>query len=165
MEAPGTVHLRASGGLDWRPVSPRLSTVRLIVLGAFVAPLLLAFTVLALWLSPWFWIGVAVPAVLLAWGAYVIVRQVPAITWIELPDEIVIRRGRLFRSMVVVPYGRLQYVDLQSGPLMRKFGLATIEIHTASPATSGTLPGLETEVAESLRERLSARGESQRAGL
>jgi membrane protein YdbS with pleckstrin-like domain len=106
-----------------------------------------------------------VVAALLAWGAYVVVRQVPAISWVELPDEIVIRRGRIFRRMVVVPYGRLQYVDLQSGPLMRHIGLATIEIHTATPSSSGEVPGLPTEVAESLRERLSERGESLRAGL
>jgi membrane protein YdbS with pleckstrin-like domain len=48
---------------------------------------------------------------------------------------------------------------------MRHFGLATIEIHTASPSSSGEVPGLPTDVAESLRERLSERGESLRAGL
>jgi membrane protein YdbS with pleckstrin-like domain len=165
MEEPGTVHLRESGGLAWQPVSPRLRTVRLTVLAVLLAPFLVAFAVLAVWVSPWFWTGAALLAALLAWGAYVVVRQVPAISWVELPDEIVIRRGRIFRRMVVVPYGRLQYVDLQSGPLMRHFGLATIEIHTASPSSSGEVPGLPTEVAESLRERLSERGESLRAGL
>jgi membrane protein YdbS with pleckstrin-like domain len=165
MEAPGTVHLRESGGLTWQPVSPRLRTVRLAVLAVLLGPFLLAFAALAIWVSPWCWVGAAVVAAVLAWGGYVIVRQVPAISWVELPDEIVIRRGRIFRRMVVVPYGRLQYVDLQSGPLMRHFGLATIEIHTASPSSSGEVPGLPTEVAESLRERLSERGESLRAGL
>lgn len=165
MESPGTVHLRESGGLDWQPVSPRLRTVRLTVLAVLLAPFVVAFAVLAVWVSSWFWTGAVVVAALLAWGAYVVVRQVPAISWVELPDEIVIRRGRIFRRMVVVPYGRLQYVDLQSGPLMRHFGLATIEIHTASPSSSGEVPGLPTDVAESLRERLSERGESLRAGL
>lgn len=165
MEAPGTVHLRESGGLDWQPVSPRLRTVRLVVLAVLLTPPLLALAVLAVTLSSWFWLGVGALALLLVWGAYVVVRQVPAISWVELPDEIVIRRGRIYRQMVVVPYGRLQYVDLESGPLMRQFGLASIEIHTASPSSSGTVPGLPTEVAESLRERLSERGESQRAGL
>ena len=165
MEAPGTVHLRESGGLDWQPVSPRLRTVRLVVLAVLLTPPLLALAVLAVTLSSWFWLGVGALALLLVWGANVVVRQVPAISWVELPEEIVIRRGRIYRQMVVVPYGRLQYVDLESGPLMRQFGLASIEIHTASPSSSGTVPGLPTEVAESLRERLSERGESQRAGL
>ena len=49
----------------------------------------------------------------------------PAITWIELPDEIVIRKGRVFRSLVSIPYGRLQYIDVQSGPLMRSRGIAS----------------------------------------
>ena len=85
--------------------------------------------------------------------------------WVELDEEIVIRRGRLFRSLVSVPYGRLQYVDIQSGPLMRSQGIATCEIHTASPESGGSLPGLPVTEAEALRARLSARGEAQRAGL
>jgi uncharacterized protein len=64
-----------------------------------------------------------------------------------------------------VPYGRLQYVDIQSGPLARALGIASCEIHTASPESGGSLPGLPVAEAEALRSRLAARGEAQRAGL
>lgn len=161
---PGAVTLRGDE-LPWRTVSPALRTVRLITLGGWLLPFVLAFAVLAVLVSSWFWIGAAVVAALLAWGAWLVGRQVSAISWIELPDEIVIRKGRLFRSLVSIPYGRLQYIDVESGPLMRSRGIASCEFHTASPESGGTLPGLPVDEAEALRGRLASRGEAQRAGL
>jgi len=161
---PGAVTLRG-GELPWRPVSPALRTVRLITLFAWLVPFVVAFAVPAVLVSAWFWIGSVVLVAVLAWGAWLIGRQVSAITWIELPDEIVIRKGRLFRSLVSIPYGRLQYIDVESGPLMRSRGIASCEFHTASPESGGTLPGLPLDEAEALRGRLAARGEAQRAGL
>ena len=98
-------------------------------------------------------------------GVWLIRRQVPAISWAELEEELVIRKGRIVRTLVSVPYGRLQYVDVQSGPLSRRLGMADVELHTASPESGGSIPGLPIEEAEALRTRLAARGEAQRAGL
>lgn len=161
---PGAVTLRGDE-LPWRPVSPALRTVRLITLFAWLTPFAAAFGVLAVIVSAWFWVGAGVTLAVIVWGAWLIVRQVSAISWIELPDEIVIRKGRLFRTLVSIPYGRLQYIDVESGPLMRSRGISSCEFHTASPQSGGTLPGLPTEEAEALRGRLAARGETQRAGL
>ena len=97
-------------------------------------------------------------ALALGFGAWLIRRQVPAITWAEGAEELVVRRGRMFRTLVSVPYGRLQFVDVQSGPLERRFDMATVELHTASPQSGGQIPGLPTAEAEALRERLAARG-------
>lgn len=159
-----TVTLRG-GDLPWRAVSPTLARVRLITLAAVALPLLVATVVLAILITPWVWLGAAAVVILAAWGAWLIRRQVSAISWVELEEEIVIRKGRLFRTLVSVPYGRLQYVDIQSGPLMRASGIASCEIHTASPESGGSLPGLPVAEAEALRARLAARGEAQRAGL
>jgi membrane protein YdbS with pleckstrin-like domain len=161
---PSAVSLRGDE-LPWQRVSPALRTVRLITLFAWLVPFLVAFAVLATLVSPWFWAGALATLALVVWGAWLIVRQVSAITWLELPDEIVIRKGRLFRSLVSIPYGRLQYIDVESGPLMRSRGIASCEFHTASPESGGTLPGLPVAEAEALRGRLAARGEAQRAGL
>ncbi len=152
-------------GLGWRPVSPRLATARLVLLGATVLPVAVAALVLAIVLTPWLWLAVLAAAVAAAWAAWVIVRQVSAASWVELDEELVIRRGRLFRSLVSIPYGRLQYVDLQTGPLARLLGITSVEIHTASPQSGGVIPGLPVQEAEALRSRLAARGEAQRAGL
>jgi len=151
--------------MSWRHVSPRLATARLLVLSVFLVPPLLAMLALAVFLWSWFWVGAVLFAAGLAQGAWVISRQVPAISWAEGAEELVVRRGRMFRTLVSVPYGRLQFVDVQSGPLGRRFDLATVELHTASPQSGGQIPGLPTAEAEALRERLAARGESQRAGL
>ncbi len=153
------------GDLGWRPVAPALATVRLLVLGAVLVLPLVATVVVALLVTGWVWLGTIVLAAFGLWAAWLIRRQVSAISWVELDEEIVIRKGRLFRSLVSVPYGRLQYVDIQSGPLARAFGIASCEIHTASPESGGSLPGLPTADAEALRTRLAARGEAQRAGL
>ena len=41
--------------------------------------------------------------------------------------------GIVFRQLVVVPYGRMQYVDVNAGPLARRFRIASVQLHTASP--------------------------------
>ncbi len=160
----GQVTLRG-GELPWRGVSPRLRTVRLILLAVALVPAVLAAAILAVLLTAWLWLAVGGLLVLGVWAAWLIGRQVSAISWIEIEEELVIRKGRLLRSLVSVPYGRMQFVDLASGPLLRAFDLAALELHTGSPESGGSIPGLPTQEAEALRSRLAARGESQRAGL
>lgn len=70
-------------------------------------------------------------------------------------DDLWIRRGVLWVHTSVIPYARLQFVDTTQGPLDRLFGLSRLVVHTASPGTSGVLPGLASDEAEQLRERLS----------
>ncbi len=70
-------------------------------------------------------------------------------------DDLWIRRGVLWVHTSVIPYARLQFVDTTQGPLDRLFGLSRLVVHTASPGTSGLLPGLAHDEAERLRERLS----------
>lgn len=164
-QSPHEVRLFGDSGMPWRPVSPKLATARLLVLSVFLGPLLIVMLVLTAFVWKGFWVGALLVVLALATGAWLIRRQVPAITWAEGEEELVVRRGRMFRTLVSVPYGRLQFVDVQSGPLERRFDMATVELHTASPQSGGQIPGLPTAEAEALRERLAARGESQRAGL
>jgi membrane protein YdbS with pleckstrin-like domain len=124
--------------------------------------------VVALWLvlswQPLLY-GAGLVVLVWVWLLWLVRRQVSAISWAEQAEELVIRRGRLWRSLVSVPYGRLQLADMESGPVARHFGLASVQIHTASPRSGGSIPGLPVEEAEALRTRLTERGESQRAGL
>lgn len=162
------VSMFEDGGLPWRHVSPRLATARLTVLS--IACLVPAVALVGLGVAMrWdlVLVAVLVAVLVVVWlvGLWVVRRQVSAITYLEMAEELVIRKGRLARTLVSVPYGRLQFVDVQSGPLARRFGMAELELHTASPQTGGTIPGLPIEEAEALRQRLAALGESQRAGL
>lgn len=162
---PSVLPLIGDSGADWRPVSPVLGVVRRVTATAVLLPLTAAAVAMAVLLTPWLAVLAAVLVLIWLWLMWLLPRQVAAISWAELPEELAIRKGRVWRSMVTIPYGRIQYVDLSSGPYKRKKGLADISVNTASPASSGDVPGLPVEVAEDLRVRLSARGEAQRAGL
>lgn len=73
--------------------------------------------------------------------------------------------GVLWQAQTVVPYGRMQLVEVTSGPLERRFGLASVQLHTAAAATDAKIPGLVPGEAERLRDRLTELGEARSAGL
>jgi membrane protein YdbS with pleckstrin-like domain len=152
-------------GVTWQGVSPRLVTARLVTAGITFGVPIVGAAALATLVSPWLWLLAAVPAVILVWVALVVPRQVRALGYAERDDDLLIRRGILFRSLVVVPYGRMQYVDVEAGPLDRKLGIAKVQLHTASASTDASIPGLVPDEAERLRDRLTARGEARLAGL
>ena len=83
----------------------------------------------------------------------------------EREDDLLVRRGVMFARLSVVPYGRMQFIDVTAGPLERAFGLATVRLHTAAAATDARIPGLEREEAARLRDTLAELGETQAAGL
>jgi membrane protein YdbS with pleckstrin-like domain len=71
----------------------------------------------------------------------------------------------MVRRLVVVPYGRMQLVDVTVGPIERAFGLAAVQLHTASPHTNARIPGLTSAEASRLRDRLTHLGEAGKSGL
>ena len=92
-------------------------------------------------------------------------RRVSAWGYAEREDDLLVRRGVLVRRTTVVPYGRMQYVDVVAGPLDRRYGISTVVLHTAAAATDAAIPGLQTAEAERLRDRLAALGEARAAGV
>jgi membrane protein YdbS with pleckstrin-like domain len=154
-------------GEPWVRVSPKLATVRRIGLLVFWVPVSTAVVVLLALTAP-LWTAVAVAAVaagLLAWVWVVVGRTVRSWGYAERADDLLVTRGLLRRQLVVVPYGRMQFVDVNAGPLDRHFGLATVQLHTAAAATDATIPGLVPAEAARLRDRLAARGEATAAGI
>lgn len=83
----------------------------------------------------------------------------------EREDDLLVKRGCMIRRVSVVPYGRMQFVDVTAGPFERSFGLATVRLHTAAAATDARIPGLDAPEAARLRDRLAALGEARLAGL
>jgi len=118
-------------------------------------------------------LGLAGPTAYLAAGALVaaaiawplVGRRYRSWGYAEREDDLLVRRGVLFARLSVVPYGRMQFIDVTAGPLERAFGLATVRLHTAAAATDARIPGLEREEAARLRDRLAELGEAQAAGL
>ncbi len=151
----------------WIPVSPKLRTVRRIVLLAWGVPLtLVVATTFGSLVASWLGVAVAVVAALLTiWGWWLIGRNWRSWGYAERADDLLITHGFMFRTLVVVPYGRMQFVDVTAGPLDRKFGIATVQLHTATQATDASIPGLLADEASRLRDRLAALGEARSAGL
>ena len=154
-------------GEPWVRVSPRLATVRRLGLLASVLPLAVGGTALLWFLDLRWWalLVVAVATAVIVWSWLVIGRSVRSWGYAERADDLLITRGILYRQLVVVPYGRMQFVDVTAGPLDRRLGLATVQLHTAAASTQATIPGLVPEEAARLRDRLAARGEAHAAGL
>ncbi len=160
--------LFAPPGSPWRGVSPSLARLRrlwaslLALLLVVVGLVLVAVLAAPAWLA----VVVVVPVVLgwvLAW--WLVGRNVRRWGYAERDEDLYIKHGALFRKLVVVPYGRMQYVDVHAGPLEQAFGVASVHLHTASPGTSARIPGLPAAEASRLRDRLTSLGEAQAAGL
>ena len=103
-----------------------------------------------------------------AWAAGTAVLAWLAIRWPTLElrhvayriddDAIEIRGGVLWRHVRKVPRSRVQHTDVAQGPLERRYGLATLVIHTAGTEHAEvTLEGLAHETALALRDRLLPR--------
>jgi membrane protein YdbS with pleckstrin-like domain len=92
-------------------------------------------------------------------------RWVKAIGYQLRTDDLIFRRGILFRRQVAVPYGRLQLVDVSRGPISRLLGLSELSLVTAAVSTGVTIPGLPQAEAEELRDHLISVAETRRAGL
>jgi membrane protein YdbS with pleckstrin-like domain len=72
-------------------------------------------------------------------------------------DRLRVVRGLWFHSDTVVPFGRVQHIDLSQRPLERAFGLATLTVHTAGTHKSSvSLPGLAQADAAAMREAIRA---------
>lgn len=160
--------LFAPPGNAWRSVSPRLRVLRRAVLVVSMSLVHLAAVVAAALLGlprPVVLAPVALLVALLAWGWWAIGRNTAAWGYAERDEELYIKHGAVFRALVAVPYGRMQYVDVSAGPLYQAFRIARVHLHTAAPGTSAVIPGLPAEEAARLRDRLTALGEAQTAGL
>jgi membrane protein YdbS with pleckstrin-like domain len=62
-------------------------------------------------------------------------------------------RGWLFHTDTIVPFVRVQHLDVKRGPLDKMFGTATLVVHTAGTHNSiVTVPGLSPERAAEIRD-------------
>jgi uncharacterized protein len=68
------------------------------------------------------------------------------------PDALELRHGVLERVHSAIPYYRVQYVDINQGPIERALGLARLRIHTAAASSDATIPGIAAGEADALRQ-------------
>ncbi|MCY8757214.1 PH domain-containing protein [Bacillus haynesii] len=103
------------------------------------------------------WIGILSGAVWLG-ISFVIIIIIPNIRhriWrYEVHEnEIDIQHGIFVVTRVIVPMVRVQHVDTSQGPILRKYNLASVQISTA--ATTHSIPALDVEEADQLRDSIS----------
>jgi hypothetical protein len=170
--SPATTQARTPrGGLDpapgeWGRVSPRYVWVDLV--GSIISGLVAtAALTVPFWLTQLTWL-LLIPAaslVIVIIVAAFTPRRVRAIGYRMRDDDLLVRRGIMFQRFAAVPYGRMQLVDINRGPLDRALGLSELKLVTAASASNVAVPGLPMAAAEQLRDRLVELAESRRAGL
>ena len=152
--------------VDWRPVSSRLIVVEQIRLAGVIVTLAVAGVLLWTWFDAWQFLAGAIAVVAIgATRAVLIVRSVRSWGYAERAEDLLVKHGLMVRRLSIVPYARMQFVDVSAGPLERAFGLATVELHTAAAASDAQIPGLLGPEAARLRDRLAALGETREEGL
>jgi membrane protein YdbS with pleckstrin-like domain len=151
--------------VTWRRVSPKLVWVELTG-GAVVLLVVIAITAgfwfLQLWVPCAIAAAVAIGTLI---NLVVTPRRVRSIGYQLRDDDLLFRRGIMWQRFVAVPYGRMQLIDINRGPIARVLGLSELKFVTAAAAAGVTLPGLLEADADELRDRLVALAESRRAGL
>lgn len=103
------------------------------------------------------WLAWYVAATLLAAlaGAYVGARLRHQ-RWTLDGADLWLRQSHMWWRETRVPTSRVQHVDIKHGPLERRFGLATLVVHTAAVQLSGiTVRGLDDADAQHLRDTLA----------
>lgn len=155
---------------EWQRISMRFAIVESIGTAIWWAIVGIGATV-PIWLAndgemPWWgWLPLAAAIALTAIGVIWAFLRTRTIGYLERADDLLVRRGMLFRRFVAVPYGRMQIVDITQGPIERMFGLKTLKFVTAAASSAITIPGMPGSTAEQLRDHLVAVSESRRAGL
>jgi membrane protein YdbS with pleckstrin-like domain len=151
----------------WQHPSPRLGALRRAEVAAVTAVLLLAAGLPLLLTGHAVVAGIVAGCLVVAAvaAAVLLQRRVRSWAFCERAEDLLVRRGLMVQRLSLVPYGRMQFVDVSSGPLERALGLATVRLHTAAASSDARIPGLPRADADRLRDQLSTLGGAQMAGL
>lgn len=149
------------GAAALRPVSPKLIPARYVagIIGYVIWLLMIAGAIVAAVLTDMWWLGLLglVPLAILVQSLLLTPRRARAIGYLDGDEDLTIASGIMFRSVHTIPYGRVQSVKIDEGPVDRRYGLAQLSVSTANDAGI-TLPGLPKAEAERLRALLTERG-------
>ncbi len=151
---------------EWRRVSPKYIVVDVVGTLLFGVVVVVGASVPAfVTVNVFWWTLPSSIAIIFIVALALTPRRVRAMAYALREDDLVFRKGLMFQRFVAVPYGRMQLVDINRGPLDRAVGLSELKFVTAAATSSVTIPGLPEAEAEELRDRLVALAESRRAGL
>jgi membrane protein YdbS with pleckstrin-like domain len=157
--------------VEWRPLSRRLLWLELLGHAVrLIISLVIFLVVFALWTDGPEWLvlplivlGLIIVGTMIRMAT--LPRSIRSWGYAERAEDLLVRHGLLVRRLSIVPYGRMQFVDVTAGPLERALGLATVQLHTAAAASDARIPGLMPDEATRLRDRLTALGHARAEGL
>ena len=131
---PAVVEVDADAG--WRPL-PRAARNVQVALAALVGALIPLPAWLGGVLRLDFGLGLKIAILVVAmlalsaYAAWFAHRRWLSTAWRLDARGLQVRRGSLFQREILVPRSRVQHLDLERGPVERRYGLATIVVHTA----------------------------------
>ncbi|MBP2411068.1 PH domain-containing protein [Brachybacterium fresconis] len=145
-----------------RPVSPLLVRARYVAsIAAYVIwVLMIAGAIVAAALTGLWWLALIalLPLIILLQSLLLTPRRVRAIGYLDAEEDLTIASGIMFRAVHTFPYGRVQSVKIDEGPVDRRYGLAKLSVSTAAGGSTVVLPGLPRQEAERLRAMVTDRG-------
>ncbi|MRH45029.1 PH domain-containing protein [Aquibacillus halophilus] len=149
MRQPPSERIAREAIKAWRLAACLWSIVPIIItISLFVLAYLFDFS---------YWFGVILLAVSLI-EIVITIIIVPNLRWKRwryqvFDQEIYIQHGILIVSRTLVPMIRVQHVDTKQGPILKKYGLASLTVSTA--ATTHEIPALLEDEASALRDQIS----------
>ena len=155
-------------GGRWHGLSPRYVVVRrltVLLTNVVLWTIVAAGSWLALGQAAVTGAAAAVGAAWTLWRVYRAEAWVRSWGWAERDADLCIRHGLWTRHLSVVPFGRMQLVDISAGPVLRSQGLANVQLVTAAVHTDATIPGLAHADAIALRDRMIQLSDAGGAGL
>jgi len=124
-----------------------ITTIALVIIGAIV------ITTSSALRNSYGWLIVLATAVLASAFYYIAMeRSFPFLAFAVREKDVIHQKGWIIRRTKICPFNRIQNCSVQSGPLERKYGLASLVIYTAG--TNGAdmrMSGLLQEEADKLR--------------
>lgn len=170
MNDPATAHPPPHLTPAWQQPDPRLLKAWRMLLWCIAGPILSALAIgnLLAWTldgpTPLRIILAALFSALAAvslWLRHYLRLALAARAWALADDGLLLRRGVWWRHEIFVPRARIQHTDVTEGPIARRFGIATLAVHTAGTRVQeldveGLLPALALQLREDLLRRSGA---------
>jgi putative membrane protein len=72
------------------------------------------------------------------------------------PGVVLLRRGAIWRELIVVPQARIQSLALRQGPLLRRLRLAAIRLHTVAGPIAPALGAIDADAAVAFFDDVAA---------
>jgi len=71
------------------------------------------------------------------------------------PNSVLLRKGRIWRELIIVPTARIQSVSLEDGPILRRLSLGALRVHTVAGPVSASLGAIDRPAAIAFLEVVS----------